>query len=153
MPYLNYSLFTKESIESDCPIGYLDSNLKITLYKNSIISKNIQNNEIAFLTYLFDFLDSYSFGLESNQDSKDSHTIIKSSVLGSVFKRLNGYKEGSFYTPSFITSYMCAQSIDKNLLARFNEKFSFTARNLIELKKDTKDYIRSFDEAKADSIK
>ncbi len=46
--------------------------------------------------------------------------MINPSVLGLVFEKLNGYKEGSFYTPSFITSYMCKESIESIVLDKFN---------------------------------
>lgn len=59
--------------------------------------------------------------------------LINSSVLGLVFEKLNGYKEGSFYTPSFITSYMCKESITQIILNRFNEAFSWNAKNLKDI--------------------
>ncbi len=38
-----------------------------------------------------------------------------------MFEKLNGYKEGSFFTPSFITSYMCRISLEKVVLQKFGE--------------------------------
>ncbi|EAJ3815582.1 class I SAM-dependent DNA methyltransferase, partial [Campylobacter coli] len=49
--------------------------------------------------------------------------------------KLNGYKEGSFYTPSFITSYMCKESITKVVLDKFNAQFDLDAKNISELRK------------------
>ncbi|EAJ6576166.1 class I SAM-dependent DNA methyltransferase, partial [Campylobacter jejuni] len=45
------------------------------------------------------------------------------------------YKEGSFYTPSFITSYMCKESITKVVLDKFNAQFDLDAKNINELRK------------------
>lgn len=61
--------------------------------------------------------------------------LISSSVLGNVFEKLNGYKEGSFYTPSFITSYMCKESITKVVLDKFNAQFDLDAKDISELRK------------------
>ncbi len=60
--------------------------------------------------------------------------MINPSVLGLVFEKLNGYKEGSFYTPSFITSYMCKESITPIVLDKFNQTYKIECDNLKELK-------------------
>lgn len=60
--------------------------------------------------------------------------MINPSVLGLVFEKLNGYKEGSFYTPSFITSYMCKESITTIVRDKFNQKYNIECDNLTELK-------------------
>lgn len=52
-----------------------------------------------------------------------------------MFEKLNGYKEGSFYTPSFITSYMCKESITKVVLDKFNAQFDLDAKDISELRK------------------
>ena len=64
------------------------------------------------LNYLFQFLDAYDFASEGAEDvQEDNKTIINASVLGKVFEKINGYKDGSVFTPAFITMYMCKQSI------------------------------------------
>ncbi|GAA6913354.1 hypothetical protein HpHNI91_06820 [Helicobacter pylori] len=60
--------------------------------------------------------------------------MINPSVLGLVFEKLNGYKEGSFYTPSFITSYMCSESITTIVRDKFNQKYNIECKDLKELK-------------------
>ena len=46
--------------------------------------------------------------------------LINASVLGLIFEKINGYKDGSFYTPSFITMYMARETIRRCLLEKFN---------------------------------
>ncbi|EAI0270735.1 class I SAM-dependent DNA methyltransferase, partial [Campylobacter jejuni] len=88
------------------------------------------------LEYLFEFLDSFDFGSDDEQSEILSQKeLISSSVLGNVFEKLNGYKEGSFYTPSFITSYMCKESITKVVLDKFNTQFDLDAKDISELRK------------------
>ncbi|GAA8633093.1 hypothetical protein KYTH80_00830 [Helicobacter pylori] len=90
------------------------------------------------LEYLFEFLRVYDFtttpkDIKDNQNTSESR-LINPSVLGLVFEKLNGYKEGSFYTPSFITSYMCKESITPIVLDKFNQKYNIECKNLKELK-------------------
>lgn len=60
--------------------------------------------------------------------------MINPSVLGLVFEKLNGYKEGSFYTPSFITSYMCSESITPIVLDKFNAIYEWDCKDLEALR-------------------
>ncbi len=41
-------------------------------------------------------------------------------MLGLIFKKINGYKDGSFFTPGFITMYMCRETIKRAVLQKFN---------------------------------
>ncbi|MEM9929033.1 MAG: hypothetical protein AAF840_04405, partial [Bacteroidota bacterium] len=40
-------------------------------------------------------------------------------MLGLVFEKINGYRDGSFYTPGFITEYMCRQTIRRAVTQKF----------------------------------
>ncbi|GAA9869316.1 hypothetical protein VN0646_00810 [Helicobacter pylori] len=71
--------------------------------------------------------------IKDNKNTSESR-LINPSVLGLVFEKLNGYKEGSFYTPSFITSYMCKESIKTIVLDKFNQKYNIECENLEELR-------------------
>lgn len=95
-----------------------------------------KKGQVGLLEYLFEFLDSFDFGSDDEQSEILSQKeLISSSVLGNVFEKLNGYKEGSFYTPSFITSYMCKESITKVVLDKFNAQFDLNAKDISELRK------------------
>ncbi len=95
-----------------------------------------KKGQVGLLEYLFEFLDSFDFGSDDEQSEILSQKeLISSSVLGNVFEKLNGYKEGSFYTPSFITSYMCKESITKVVLDKFNAQFDLDAKDISELRK------------------
>ncbi|GAA8669423.1 hypothetical protein KYTH93_00860 [Helicobacter pylori] len=111
IPYLNSSLFDKTPLESNGhEIKFLD-NKRLEIYPKSVLKKDEKyKNEKALplLKYLFEFLHAYDFtttpkDIKDNKNTSESR-LINPSVLGLVFEKLNGYKEGSFYTPSFITS-------------------------------------------------
>ncbi len=141
IPYLNSSLFDKTPLElKGYEIKLLD-NKKLEIYKNSVLKKHEdyqKEKALPLLKYLFAFLRLYKFtttpkDIKDNKNTSESR-LINPSVLGLVFEKLNGYKEGSFYTPSFITSYMCKESIESIVLDKFNEKYKIECEKLEELK-------------------
>lgn len=141
IPYLNSSLFDKTPLElKGYEIKLLD-NKKLEIYKNSVLKKHEdyqKEKALPLLEYFFAFLRLYKFtttpkDIKDNTDTSESR-LINSSVLGLVFEKLNGYKEGSFYTPSFITSYMCKESITPIVRDKFNQTYKIECDNLKELK-------------------
>ncbi|GAA8101900.1 hypothetical protein Kazakh3189_10200 [Helicobacter pylori] len=141
IPYLNSSLFDKTPLESKGHEIKLLDNKKLEIYKNSVLKKheNYQKDKpLPLLEYLFVFLHAYKFtttpkDIKDNADTSESR-LINPSVLGLVFEKLNGYKEGSFYTPSFITSYMCKESITPIVLDKFNATYQWDCKDLEALK-------------------
>lgn len=132
IPYLNSSLFEKSALElQGFEIATLESRpLKIA--PDSILRRDktlhdryVGKDEcLPLLEYLFAFLHAYDFTTtpsDVQNYAKTNHDkLINSAVLGLVFEKLNGYKEGSFYTPSFITRYMCETSLRKIVVDKFN---------------------------------
>lgn len=140
IPYLNSSLFDKTPLELKGHEIKLLSNKSLEIYPKSILKKDkdYQKKDLPLLEYLFTFLHVYDFtttpkDIKDNKNTSESR-LINPSVLGLVFEKLNGYKEGSFYTPSFITSYMCSESITPIVLDKFNQKYKTKCEDLKELK-------------------
>ncbi|MGL2907381.1 class I SAM-dependent DNA methyltransferase [Helicobacter pylori] len=141
IPYLNSSLFDQTPLESKgYEIRSLD-NKPLEIYPKSVLKKHEEYQEQkdwTLLKYLFEFLRVYDFtttpkDIRDNQNNSES-VLINPSVLGLVFEKLNGYKEGSFYTPSFITSYMCKESIESIVLDKFNAIYQWDCENLKALR-------------------
>ncbi|GAA8914718.1 class I SAM-dependent DNA methyltransferase [Helicobacter pylori] len=141
IPYLNSSLFDKTPLELKGHEIKLLDNKKLEIYKNSVLKKHEdyqKQKDLPLLKYLFEFLRVYDFtttpkDIKDNTNTSESR-LINPSVLGLVFEKLNGYKEGSFYTPSFITGYMCKESITPIVLDKFNQKYNIECKDLKELK-------------------
>ncbi|WQW37941.1 class I SAM-dependent DNA methyltransferase [Helicobacter pylori] len=142
IPYLNSSLFDKTPLELKGHEIKLLDNKKLEIYKNSVLKKHEnyqkEKKDLPLLKYLFEFLRLYDFtttpkDIKDNQNKSESR-LINPSVLGLVFEKLNGYKEGSFYTPSFITSYMCKESITPIVLDKFNAIYQWDCENLKALR-------------------
>ena len=157
LPYLNSSLFEKQSIENTLEISSLSNDLKLFYYKNTVLKDDkckAKKGQVGLLEYLFEFLDSFDFGSDDEQSEILSQKeLISSSVLGNVFEKLNGYKEGSFYTPSFITSYMCKESITKVVLDKFNAQFDLDAKDISELRKSLRKEDKKVQKELLNSIK
>lgn len=139
LPYLNSALFQKQAIEREIlDISALDDSATLPYFaKTQIKDKNAKKKagSVPLLVYIFEFLDAFDFGSdEKSPELALQKELISSSVLGLVFEKLNGYKEGSFYTPSFITSYMCRASLEKVILSKFNDKFKWQCEDLKALK-------------------
>ncbi|GAA7757596.1 class I SAM-dependent DNA methyltransferase [Helicobacter pylori] len=141
IPYLNSSLFDKTPLELKGHEIKLLDNKKLEIYKNSVLKKHEdyqKEKALPLLEYFFAFLRLYDFtttpkDIKDNQNNRESR-LINPSVLGLVFEKLNGYKEGSFYTPSFITSYMCKESITPIVLDKFNATYQWNCENLKALR-------------------
>ncbi|GAA8817931.1 class I SAM-dependent DNA methyltransferase [Helicobacter pylori] len=140
IPYLNSSLFDKTPLESKGHEIKLLNNEPLEIYPKSILKKDkdYQEKDFSLLEYLFTFLHVYDFtttpkDIKDHKNTSESR-LISPSVLGLVFEKLNGYKEGSFYTPSFITSYMCKESIEPIVLDKFNAIYEWECENLEALR-------------------
>lgn len=139
LPYLNSSLFEKQAIEkTTLEIATLENDALLEYHPHTQLKDDkgkSKKGKVGLLEYLFEFLDSFDFGAdEQSEELIKQKELINSSVLGNVFEKLNGYKEGSFYTPSFITSYMCKANIEKVVLDKFNHTFKLNATKLSELR-------------------
>ncbi|WRA86472.1 class I SAM-dependent DNA methyltransferase [Helicobacter pylori] len=141
IPYLNSSLFDKTPLESKGHEIKLLNNKPLEIYPKSVLKKDKdyqEKKDWTLLEYLFEFLRLYDFtttpkDIKDNTNTSESR-LINPSVLGLVFEKLNGYKEGSFYTPSFITSYMCKESITTIVRDKFNAIYQWDCENLEALR-------------------
>ncbi|GHU39892.1 type II restriction endonuclease [Spirochaetia bacterium] len=138
VPYLNSSLFDMTDKEKDYfPIQALQSNeipiFNLTVLKESLGKKRI--GKINCLKYIFEFLDAYDFASEGKEEiAEDNKTLINASVLGLIFEKINGYKDGSFFTPGFITTYICRETLRPVVVNKFNEIKGWTVKDFEELK-------------------
>jgi adenine-specific DNA-methyltransferase len=144
IPYLNSSLFEFSDLE-DCTfkVNALDDNLAIDLYANSVLKKASNYQPIITkntLHYLFDFLDAYNFASIGKEEvQEENKTIINAAVLGLVFEKINGYKDGSIYTPGAVTTFLCRETIRKAVIKKFNDNFNWECESLADLKNYLKD--------------
>lgn len=138
VPYLNSSLFEPTDIEhSTLFISNLKDDKTIPIISSTVL-RNDQGKRrtgwLSTLEYLFHFLDAYDFSSEGSEEiQEDNKTLINASVLGLIFEKINGYKDGSFFTPGFITMYMCRETIRKSVVQKFNEAKKWDCKDLTDI--------------------
>lgn len=146
VPYLNSSLFEPTEDEKHLKIrGIPDAQMEIwgkTVLKDERGKR--AKGTLPNLDYIFKFLDAYNFASDAQGGvTSTSKTLINASVLGLIFEKINGYKDGSFFTPGFITDYMARDVLERTVVQKFNEKKSWKCENL----EDVSDKIDDISEA------
>ena len=150
IPYLNSSLFEPTELEGLLEITQLDNNIDLALFSQTVLKSDKgkkQSGNKPTLNYLFEFLEAYDFSSEGTEEiQEDSKSLINASVLGLIFEKINGYKDGSFYTPGFITMYMCKETIRRAVVQKFNEVKGWELKDFAQL------YDKIDDKAEANQI-
>jgi hypothetical protein len=137
VPYLNSSLFEPASIEH---AGLFISQIKdrpLALHPATVLKDDHghkRTGEMDALEYFFAFLDAYDFTSEgAGEIQEDNKTLINASVLGLIFEKINGYKDGSFFTPGFITMYMCRETIRRAVRQKFRDEKGWSCDTIEQL--------------------
>ena len=153
VPYLNSSLFEPTELEQETICISNLRNEKLTIFSGTILKDNNGKKltgEINTLEYLFAFLNAYNFSSDIGEEiQEENKRLINASVLGLIFEKINGYKDGSFFTPGFITMYMCRETIRRAVIQKFNNIKGWNCETIddlydqIEDKKAANDLINS----------
>ena len=137
VPYLNSSLFEPTEIEHSCLFISQLKDGKLPLLSSTVIKNNSgqkRTGELVTIEYIFEFLNAYDFASEGSEEiQEDNKSLINASVLGLIFEKINGYKDGSFFTPGFITMYMCRETIRRAVVQKFNETKGWDCTNIDQL--------------------
>jgi adenine-specific DNA-methyltransferase len=138
VPYLNSSLFEPTEIEqSTLFISNLRDNKQIPIISTTVLKNNSGKKltgELTTLQYLFSFLNAYDFtSVGSEEIQEENKSLINASVLGLIFEKINGYKDGSFFTPGYITMFMSRETIRKSIIQKFNSKKGWNCVTIEEI--------------------
>jgi adenine-specific DNA-methyltransferase len=137
VPYLNSSLFEQTDIERSCLIISQIKGGKLPLLSSTVIKDNNgkkRTGEMPVLEYIFEFLNAYDFSSEGAEEIQEMNkSLINASVLGLIFEKINGYKDGSFFTPGFITMYMCRETIRRAVVQKFNDAKGWKCNDLMDV--------------------
>ena len=145
IPYLNSSLFEPTELEHNALlISNLPDDKTIPILSTTVL-KDAQGKRrvgtLPSLQYLLEFLDAYDFSSEGSVEiQEENKTLINASVLGLIFEKINGYKDGSFFTPGVITMYMCKEALHRAVIQKFNKAKDWQVNTFEELK----DHINPF---------
>lgn len=140
VPYLNSSLFELSKLEQEFfPVSGIRLG-DMQVYSRTVLKDGNGRRitgSLSSLDYLLRFLDAYDFGSDSSDDNTvrtESKTLINASVLGLIFEKINGYKDGSFFTPGYITEYMCRETLRNAVIDKFNKRKKWHCKDFEELK-------------------
>ena len=139
IPYLNSSLFEETELEVShdgigidrLPEGCIEIFSKTAL-KGA--NKKRKKGNINFIEYLFEFLDAYDFSTTITHHEKSKNDLINASVLGLIFEKINGYRDGSFYTPGNITMYMSRKAIRTAAVDKINSALDWQCETIEDIK-------------------
>ncbi|GAA4506579.1 TaqI-like C-terminal specificity domain-containing protein [Hymenobacter ginsengisoli] len=144
LPYLNSSLFQPAPLEEQVLyIRELNDRAGLKPFSHSVLRKkgatapaaapNAAGSWLA-LPYLLGFLDAFDFGstlgevgsgeekgAPSASTAAPARPLLSAAVLGLVFEKINGYRDGSFYTPGFVTMYMARHTLRRAVVRRFTQ--------------------------------
>ena len=149
IPYLNSSLFEPTALELSTHGLSIDRlrEGKINIFSKTALlgsDKKKKKGDLNIIQYLFEFLDSYDFSTSIQNKNKGKNTLINASVLGLIFEKINGYKDGAFFTPGSITQYMSKKSIRMTVVGKINKLLAWNCKTI----DDIKIHIRDVDHAR-----
>ncbi len=156
LPYLNSSLFEETELEGKVLFAsQLKDRLLLSVFTTSVLKQSEKfkhTTELNTLEYIFEFLNAYNFSSDQKAEIQtDNKTIINAAVLGLIFEKINGYKDGSFYTPSFITTFISREILKSTLIQKFSKALK-TEISSFEVLKDLIDYSKPAERQQANDI-
>lgn len=134
VPYLNSKLFECTYLERHLKtsISFLKAQ-PIKLYKDTVLTDGAGQKikgEWGNISYLIAFLAKYNFGEPRKDDTRE---LINASVLGKIFEKINGYKDGAVFTPASVTNFICKETLERSVVEKLNDHFGCQCQNLQEL--------------------
>ncbi|MDR1787932.1 MAG: Eco57I restriction-modification methylase domain-containing protein [Treponema sp.] len=136
VPFLRCPLFDMTETEKRCfSIGALE-NAALALFPKTVLKDRQgkkRGGEMDALEYLFAFLDAFDFS--GVPDAHGSKPLIKPAVIGLIFEKINGCRDGAYFTPDFITSYMCRETLRRAVTQKFNAAKGWHCASFAELKR------------------
>lgn len=151
VPYLNSSLFDPAPIEHDGVfISALRDDLRLPVFRRTALSDSHGrrvSGQLRGLEYMLRFLEAYDFSGEGGEEiQEENKALISASVLGLIFEKINGYKDGSFFTPGSVTMHICRENVRLAVLDKFNSEYNWRCKDIPSL------YDRIEDKTKANEL-
>lgn len=133
VPYLNSKLFECTSLEHHLTNISVLKVQKMNPYKDTVITDSAGKREKDpqyNISYLIDFLAKYNFGEVRTDDTRE---LINASVLGKIFEKINGYKDGAVFTPASVTNFICKETLERTVVEKLNGYFGCQCHSLQDL--------------------
>jgi len=136
LPYLNSSLFEYTPLELQYGSVTQLYNGRLGIFQHTRLhdeQRRRMRGEKPVLEYLLRFLDAYNFSGTPKNDEEEQKTIINAAVLGVIFEKINGYKDGAFFTPSYLSEFICRETIRHTVVEKFNKHYGWACGSYEDL--------------------
>lgn len=125
VPYLNSSLFEPSELEHQMlTVSALADGKTIGVLRSTVLKAadgTRATGRLSALTYTLDFLSAFNFAADGvGQVQDDEKRLINASVLGLIFEKINGYRDGAFFTPGYVTMRMAKTVVRRAIVQKFN---------------------------------
>jgi hypothetical protein len=119
IPRFEGSVFVSEDLQdSGIPLGALaDSPMLPVFAQTALMQAREALNPVC---YLLDFLDAYDFSPRATQPGNAGKPKVDTATLGLIFEKFNGYREGAWFTPGSVATYLAGVAIESATIRRFN---------------------------------
>lgn len=138
VPYLNSSLFEPSELEHQMlTASALADGKTIEALRNTVLKgadgKRV-TGRLPALTYLLDFMSAFDFAADGvGQVQDDEKRLINAPVLGLIFEKINGYRDGAFFTPGYVTMRMAKTAVRRAVVLKFNAQKGWSCTTIEEV--------------------
>lgn len=134
LPRFDGSLFEPQDLDrSQLDMSALDDRATIALFPATVLPH--ASGERHVLAYLLDFLAAFDFcaGLVAREPTAANRRCLDASALGLVFEKLNGYRDGAWYTPGSVAMQLARPAITQAALNRLHRAKGWRCANIDQL--------------------
>ncbi|MEX3952635.1 N-6 DNA methylase [Paraburkholderia sp. EG287B] len=150
LPRFDGALFAPQDLDGSLlGMSALDDRATLPLFTATVLPD--ANGERHTLAYLLDFLAAFDFsaGLIAREPGAANRPCLDAASLGLVFEKLNGYRDGAWYTPGSVAMQLARPAITEAALNRLNRARGWHCTNIDQLSELIGDSIENRDEARA----
>ncbi|WP_321927870.1 type IIG restriction enzyme/methyltransferase [Paraburkholderia guartelaensis] len=134
LPRFDGSLFAPQDLDrSLLGMSTLDDRATLPLFEATVLPD--ASGERHTLASLLDFLAAFDFsaGLVAREPTAANRRCLDASSLGLVFEKLNGYRDGAWYTPGSVAMQLARPAITEAALNRLNRAKGWHCTNIDQL--------------------
>ncbi|WP_322015785.1 Eco57I restriction-modification methylase domain-containing protein [Paraburkholderia sp. J12] len=119
IPRFDGSVFIAKDLENaGVPLGALANSPPLPVFaQTALIEAREALNPVR---YLLDFLEAYDFSPHVKRPGHAGKPKVDTATLGLIFEKFNGYREGAWFTPDGVATYLAGTAIESAAIRRFN---------------------------------
>lgn len=124
IPRLHDALFEPvDTAVGATTLGALADNPPLPLFAHSALKQadgTPRTGALPPVAYLLEFLDAFDFNASALHEGTPVKRRIDAATPGLIFEKLNGYRDGAWFTPGRVAMHLCRAAVESAALQRFN---------------------------------